>query len=150
MAVAGQGAGYYRMEVQLRDEHGWQVRKISPEWGSGGSPVDLAVDAFQAYLSQHGRTLEEVTAPGAPAVRVLVRSPQRGGRPEVFVLRELMEQRVRRAAALRADAERRLRDARRLLRTAVAEASDAGIPQSVLVRLSGWSRETLRRLERNG
>ncbi|MEW1827220.1 hypothetical protein [Streptomyces sp. NPDC088196] len=150
MALSGQGAGYYRMEVQLRDAEGWQVRKISPEWGSGGSAIDLAVDAFHAYLSQHGRTLDEVTAPGAPEVRVLVRSPQRGGRPAVFVLRELMEQRVRRAADLRADAENRLRNARELLRTAVAEASDAGIPQSVLVQLSGWSRETLRRQERNG
>ncbi|MFE7170417.1 hypothetical protein [Streptomyces sp. NPDC057616] len=126
------------------------MQKISPEWGSGGSPIDLAVDAFQAYLGQHGRTLEEVTAAGAPAVRVVVRSPQRAARPAVFGLRELMEQRVRRAAALRADAERRLRDARQLLRAAVAEASAAGISQSALAGLSGWSRETLRRLERDG
>jgi hypothetical protein len=150
MAGAGPGAGYFRMEVQVQEGREWRVQKISPEWGSGGAPVDLAVDAFQAYLVQHGRSLEEVTAAGAAAVRVVVRSPGRATRPVVFGLRELMEQRVRRAAALRADAERRLRDARRLLRTAVTEASAAGIPQSVLARLSGWSRETLRRLGRDG
>lgn len=150
MTGTRQGAGYYRMEVQLQDGREWRVQKISPEWGSGGSPIDLAVDAFQAYLSQHGRSLQEVTAAGAPAVRVVVRSPQGATRPAVFGLRELMEQRVRRAAALRADAERRLRDARHLLRAAVTEASAAGISQSALAGLSGWSRETLRRQQRDG
>ncbi|MEV8034979.1 hypothetical protein ACFYW8_36590 [Streptomyces sp. NPDC002742] len=61
----------------------------------------------------------------------------------------MLEHRVRREVGRRLEAQRRLDRATEALRTSVRDAAAAGIRQSELARMSGWSRETLRKMNRD-
>jgi DNA-binding XRE family transcriptional regulator len=139
----------YTIDVQRRGVEAWQSQRLSPDWVYGRQSADAAVQALDLYLEQHQETVTSLVSPQSQELRVLV-TPQRSGtRPAVFTLRSVLEHRVRREVGRRLEAQRRLDRATEALRTSVRDAAAAGIRQSELARMSGWSRETLRKMNRD-
>ncbi|HET6356319.1 hypothetical protein [Streptomyces sp.] len=139
----------YRIELQRRGDGDWYTHNISPHWYHANAPIGAGIQALERYLASVRETVADLVAADAEQLRILVTPMQRASRPDVFTLHDLLEYRVRREAAqLKAD-ESRVQQSKVRLKAAVADAAAAGIPQHVLVRQSGWSRETLRKHARN-
>lgn len=146
MGVAGLAQQQqYRVVLQRRGAGDWYALKISPDWAYGKAPVDAGVQALERYMQQFRESVADLAVSGADQLRVLVTPMLRAGRPEPFTLPQLLEHRVRREAEQFREAQDRLERAKGKLKSALADAAAAGVPQHVLVRRSGWSRETLRK-----
>ncbi|GGW60493.1 hypothetical protein [Streptomyces xantholiticus] len=135
----------YTVDVQRRGSEGWYSQRISPNWVHAVTPADAAVQAFDRYVKKYGETIASLVAPGSHELQVLVHLQRE---PAVFPLHGVLEHKVRRDFGRRREAEARLERATDALRASVREAAMAGVRQAHLARISGWSRETLRKLTR--
>uniref|UniRef100_UPI003F49AA60 hypothetical protein n=1 Tax=Streptomyces chartreusis TaxID=1969 RepID=UPI003F49AA60 len=139
----------YAIEVQRRGPEGWYTQPITPSWLYGRQAADVAVQAFDHYLDFYRQDVESLVASGAHELRVLIRVQGSSVRPSVFTLHGVMEHKVRRNADRRRQALARLEEADGALRSSLRDAAVAGVRQAHLARISGWSRETLRKLTRS-
>ncbi|MEU3410486.1 MULTISPECIES: hypothetical protein [unclassified Streptomyces] len=138
----------FAVEVHRRSAGDWRVQAVTPSWFYGYHAADAAVQAFDRYMAHYRQTVADLVAPGAPALRILVRVQGADGRPVVFILRSVLEHKVRRDAGRRREALARLEEATEALQSSLRDAAAAGVRQADLARISGWSRETLRKLNR--
>ncbi|WP_381565360.1 hypothetical protein [Streptomyces eurythermus] len=138
----------FAVEVQRGGADDWCTQAVTPSWFYGYHAADAAVQAFDRYMAHHRQTVSALVAPDAPGLRILVRVQGTGGRPAVLSLHSVLEHKVRRDAGRRREALARLEDATEALQTSLRDAAIGGVRQSELARISGWSRETLRKLNR--
>ncbi|CAL9311123.1 hypothetical protein [Streptomyces sp. SudanB182_2057] len=138
----------FAVEVQRGGADDWRTQAVTPSWFYGYHAADAAVQAFDRYMAHHRQTVAALVAPDAPGLRILVRVQGTGGRPAVFTLHSVLEHKVRRDAGRRREALARLEDATEALQSSLRDATTGGVRQSDLARISGWSRETLRKLNR--
>lgn len=136
----------YSVEVARRESDGWRTERISPNWVHALHEGDAVVQAFDRYLEQSGESVALLARSEAEGLQILVRPQGLTSRWAVFPLHSIMEHRVRRDVAQRDGAQKRLDRATRALKESVREAAAVGVRQSRLVQISGWSRETLRKL----
>lgn len=139
----------YSVEVQRGGPDGWHSQRISPDWVHAFHAADAAVQAFDRYMDDSGENVASLAPSGANGLQILVWPQGTTARPSVFPLQSVMEHRVRRDVGRRKEAQTRLEQATDALRSSVREAATAGVRQAHLARISGWSRETLRKLARD-
>ncbi|MEU2224815.1 hypothetical protein [Streptomyces sp. NPDC018347] len=138
----------FTVEVQRRGQEDWYAQAVTPSWFYGFHAADAAVQAFDRYVTHYRQSVEALVAPDAHALRILVRVQGAGGRTAVFSLRSVLEHKVRRDTGRRREALARLEEATEALQSSLRDAATGGVRQADLARISGWSRETLRKLNR--
>lgn len=139
----------YAVEVQRRGSEDWYTQTITPGWFYGYQPAEAAVQAFDRYVDLYRQDVEALVASDAHELRIVVRVQGSSARPSMFTLHSVMEQKVRRDADSRRRALARLDEATEALRSSLRDAAMAGVRQAHLARISGWTRETLRKLTRS-
>ncbi|MFF5442551.1 hypothetical protein [Streptomyces achromogenes] len=138
----------FAVEVQRGGADDWCAQAVTPSWYYGYHAADAAVQAFDRYMAQHRQSVAALVAPDAPGLRILVRVQGAGGGPALFSLHSVLEHKVRRDTGRRREALARLEEATEALQSSLRDAAIGGVRQSDLARISGWSRETLRKLNR--
>ena len=124
-------------------------QRISPDWVHAFHAADAAVQAFDRYVDTSGESVASLASSEANGLQILVRPQGTTARPSVFPLQSDMEHKVRRGVGCRREAQACLDQATDALRSSIREAATAGVRQAYLARISGWSRETLRKLARD-